>query len=303
MAGVFPADISIDQDLAIKLIFDQFGITTKHIRLLGEGFDNKVWLINDHLVFRFPRQKVAIELLEHELNLLPHLKDRLPVKVPEPLYVGEPTQSYDAPFYGHEILAGRTGCTVSLSEDEFKTLARDLGQALKALHSLDFKALGLSPNELLPLYDRVDIKRMSAWLNERWASVKTNYNLEAFNQKFSQIVDQAQYYKAKENPLVLVHSDLYHRHLLFNHHNKLVAFIDWGDSCLSDRVVDMSVVFQFLPKSVHDIFFNSYGPLSPEEIHYGRFLGLYYAVTLLWFGHDRQDQSLIASSLKAINDI
>jgi len=54
-----------------------------------------------------------------------------------------------------------------------------------------------------------------------------------------------------------------------------------------------------LPQS-RDNFFQSYGSVSQEELRYARFLGLYYIVTMLWFGADRNDTSLIKSSLTAL---
>lgn len=300
MSSLLPSDLPIDALLAQRLIYDQFGIATRKIDLLGEGFDNVVFLINEHMVFRFPRRSVSISLIELELRLLPKLAGLLPFSIPEPRFIGTPTDAYEAPFYGHEILAGRSGCGVKLDDRQFEHLALDLAGFLKALHELDYLKLKLNALDLVPLYDRVDRPQMQIWLDERFLAVRDRFDLGRFAPKVEEIKAKSSAYIKRLKPPVLVHGDLYHRHLLFNKHDRLAGVIDWGDSCLSDRVVDLGVVYQFLPPQFHDIFFSIYGQVSSEELDYARFLGLYYIVAMLWFGSDREDQDLISSSLEAI---
>lgn len=298
---IMPADFSIDEALAHKLIAAQFGIEIKSCRLLGEGFDNAVFLLNGHLVFRFPRTRQAIGLLENEIRLLSALSPILTVPIPKPLFIGMAEEGYAAPFYGHEFLIGRTGCSVKLTVKEQHALAHDIGVFLHRLHRVDITSLGLGPDELKPLWDRVDKPQMLTWLFERFNSVKELYDLYRYESKIDEIVKDAEAYIPKLKSPVLVHGDLYHRHLLFNEKQKLSGVIDWGDCCLSDRVVDFSVVFQFLPKATHASFFDVYGSVSDEERAYARFLGLYYALALLWFGNDRHDKALITTSLFALD--
>ncbi len=66
---IVPSDLIINESLAKKLVEDQFGIQVNKNVVACEGFDNTVYLINDSLVFRFPRRKIAIELIELELRL------------------------------------------------------------------------------------------------------------------------------------------------------------------------------------------------------------------------------------------
>ena len=59
------ADIEISTSLATALIQEQFAFDVKSITEMEAGWDNQPFLVNDELVFRFPRRKVAVELLEH----------------------------------------------------------------------------------------------------------------------------------------------------------------------------------------------------------------------------------------------
>jgi len=297
---ILPSDIVINESVAKKLVEDQFALVVRKISLLGEGFDNTVYIINDTLVFRFPRRKIAIELIELELKLLPALANFLPQAIPQPKYLGKRSSAYDAPFYGHEIVAGRSGCQVDLTLRQFSYLAHDLGVFLKTLHNLDYQTLNLDANSLRPLFDRIERKQITIWLKERFDAVRDIFDVSSYEELIEQIISESKSYTPRLKPAVLVHGDLYHRHLLFNNKKRLAGVIDWGDSCLSDRVVDLGIVYQFLHPQTRDDFFDAYGKVSVEELAYARFLGLYYVVSMLWYGNDRQDSSLITSSLTAL---
>lgn len=303
MSTVIPPDFIVDEALAKRLIEEQFNFTVAQCSIIGAGFDNVVFLINEHLVFRFPRRIIAIELIEHEIRLLEGLSRLLKMPIPKPRYIGVASNNYEAPFYGHEFLNGLTGCKVKLSLKEQHELAHDLGSFLHTLHRVDIRDLPLAPDDLKPLFDRVDKTQMTTWLHERFLNIKDIYNLHTLQPKIDGIVRESESYIPRQNAPVLVHGDLYHRHLLFDNEHRLSGIIDWGDSCLSDRVVDFIVVYQLLAKECHETFFKSYGDISDEEKAYARFLGLYYAVTLLWYGHDGHDNALINTSLMALQHI
>ena len=62
----------IEPPMALQLIRDQFPeLEPKHIRLLGAGWDNTAFIIDEELIFRFPRREIALPLLEAEWCALP----------------------------------------------------------------------------------------------------------------------------------------------------------------------------------------------------------------------------------------
>lgn len=293
---VVPADILINETIARREIEMQCGLSITSIKLLGEGFDNAVFLVNDQVVFRFPRRKRAIALLEREIAILPLIKNHLNLKVPSPRYFGNPTTEYVSPFYGHELVKGHSGCGVNLTINEYRRAASALGQFLQKLHAMDISKL----TPLTPAFDRADFPKLIDLFNARWPLVKKLFDLEYLDKKIRQICENASQTRPTLSGTMFVHGDLYHRHLLFDNHNDLCGIIDWGDCCQSDIAVDLGIIYQFFPLEVHEDFLRSYGDVEPETLSYARFVGLYYAVTLLWFGHGRNDSKLIKSSLKGL---
>jgi aminoglycoside phosphotransferase (APT) family kinase protein len=112
---ILASDIKITPDIVKTLLREQFNIYVQQLKLLGEGWDNCVYLINNNLVFRFPRRKEAILLVTREMTVLPAIKKYISLKIPEPKYFGKPSKIFNRPFYGHELIYGRSGCSVTLS--------------------------------------------------------------------------------------------------------------------------------------------------------------------------------------------
>lgn len=76
----------IEPPLALQTIKKQFPeLPVKSIRLLGAGWDNTAFIVDENLIFRFPRREIALPLLETEWCALPKLAACLsyPIPVPE----------------------------------------------------------------------------------------------------------------------------------------------------------------------------------------------------------------------------
>jgi aminoglycoside phosphotransferase (APT) family kinase protein len=300
---VVPADIDINKSIVTDIVREQFNLSVNKIVLLGEGWDNAVYLINDVFVFRFPRRKEAVPLIEMEIRLLPLLQGKVFVSIPTPVFIGKPSTLFLRPFYGHPFLKGRPGSSVSLAPREYEALAHDIGLFLRQLHSINPKDVGLSINKFKVTFDRTDFDVSMKKFTSRLKAIGGHYNLKAYRRKIDTICAHARCYHPEKFDLALVHGDLYHRHLIFNEQNKLVSVIDWGDCSIADPVADLGIVYQFLPKVAHRAFFDTYGAVEGDALAYARFIGLYFAVALLWFGHDRLDQDLIKTSLRTLAEI
>jgi aminoglycoside phosphotransferase (APT) family kinase protein len=222
----------VDDELARRLIAAQFpALRDATIRHIGEGWDNAAYLIEEHLVFRFPQRKIVAPLMHKEIANLPMLAPLLPYPIPVPTYSGTPSDDYPYPFAGYEIVYGAPADTRALNEAEHRQLARDLGRFLRALHNLDpapFRAAGLPTDEI----GKLDPKRLG--------------------------VDEA----PLDGEPCIVHGDLYEKHLLLDHRNRLCGVIDWGDLHDGLPAVDLSSVHMVLPPHVHNEFFSTYGNVN-----------------------------------------
>jgi len=71
-APAWKADWAVTSELAKSLVDAYFpSLKPASVREFGAGWDNSVFLVNDSFVFRFPRRRIGVSLLETEIRLLP----------------------------------------------------------------------------------------------------------------------------------------------------------------------------------------------------------------------------------------
>lgn len=293
------ADIEVTQDLVTACLQEQFPLLMPihTLQCIGEGWDNKVFLLNESIIFRFPRRKIAIELIENESCLLNNLQGIFEVTIPHPKYLGKPSGHYPYPFHGYPVIQGLSGDHAQLSNEERLASLSLVAQFLKQLHRIDEeKALALGAT--LQVFDRTNIEKTVSALRDRVDKIIARNVCDINKTLFEEEMLTAQQIQLS-NQRCLVHGDLYCRHLLFDR-GKLSGIIDWGDTGINHPVVDLSVIWSFYPPSAHPQFFSIYGKVEPSTWQYARFLALYSMLTILLYGHDIKDNLLVAEAMRSI---
>lgn len=120
--------VVIDARLVRALVGEQFPqIDIRSPRLLGEGWDNSVWVGDDQWAFRFPRREIALAGVEREVAILPGLAPLLPLPIPTPVFIGRPAHGFPWPFFGAPLLPGRELADLALDDTARAALAPPLG--------------------------------------------------------------------------------------------------------------------------------------------------------------------------------
>lgn len=290
------ADIEVTPDLVKSCVASQFPelAPIETLEQIGEGWDNKVFLINQTIIFRFPHRKVAVELIERENKVLGSIHKRFELQIPNPEYIGKPAEAYPYPFQGYQKIVGEPGCRVQLSEKEkFNSLIK-LASFLKTLHSIRAKeAFALGAHD--PYFDRADKTHMLETLKPRIKKIMDQQIFELDKRFLDEVFKKTEQLQVPREKDCLIHGDLYCRHLLFNQ-GQLTGVIDWGDLAISAPAVDLAVVHSFYPKAWHQDFLKIYGDVDADSWEYARFLGLRSTLTLMHYGHVVGDEFLIKES-------
>jgi aminoglycoside phosphotransferase (APT) family kinase protein len=257
----------------------------------GQGFDNDVWRFGD-VAFRFPRRAVAARLIESEIAALPFLADRLPVPIPAPAYVGEPSDAFPHAFYGHRFLPGTTADRLGLDAAGRGAIAPELGRFLRALHAIDpaeAAARGVPPDDF-----RGDTAGRSAKVLPQLDRFTGTPWAERIGPMAERLASPP---PAETREVVVLHGDVYARHLLVGSDGRLAGVIDWGDVCLGDRAVDLAVAYTFLPASAREAFWTAYGPVDEATRERARFLALArHGFYLPLYALDVDDAPLLAEA-------
>jgi aminoglycoside phosphotransferase (APT) family kinase protein len=288
----------VDVGQASSLIAEQFpALAPVDACPLGTGWDNTAFRINDEWVFRFPRRSVAVPLLEREIRLLPAVAPTLPLAIPVPELVGRPSGAYPWPFAGYRHLGGRTACSAALTDSARAATARELGEFLRCLHAFPVdRAAGLgAPGDEL---GRTDVAARSAKARSALAELEGVGVLSGEErQRLERLIEGQPAVKAM--PRVLLHGDLYARHLIVEG-TRLVGVIDWGDVHLGHPAVDLGVAFSFLPTAARTDFRAAYGGCDAPTWRLAAFRALYHSANVTRYAHATGDADLCREGAAAL---
>lgn len=267
-------EIAVDEALARALLGDQFPeLDLGTLRLLGEGWDNTAWLVEEQWVFRFPRRTIALPLVERELAVLPALAPQLPLPVPEPVFVGRPGRSYPWPFLGARLVPGLELAEAELDDGGRAALAQPLGAFLRALHGAEVDVeLPLDPNRRADTPFRV--------ARARTVLLELGIEPERVEPIFGDALRLP-----PPGPPTLVHGDLHLRHALVAD-GRLSGVIDWGDVCRADPAIDLVLVWCALPPRAREAFLHEYGSVGEPALLRARVLSLFLCALLALHARD-----------------
>ncbi len=268
------------------------------ITLLGEGWDNDVFLINNVWVFRCPRRRVAATLIQRENDALTLLKGKFDIEIPFPTYQYIGPAHYPYPFHGYQLVEGDSVELLELSEAVRSENIECFALFLKKLHSITEKE-ALNANVGFQVFDRTNAQNISKQILVRVAAFQEK-NVTAVNADLIHaLCEEALKVVLDKTKHCLVHGDLYCKHVLFKE-NKLSAIIDWGDVGVNHPVIDLAALYSIFPVSCHEIFFSIYGAVDESVKRYSIFLALHSALACLDYAIENNQVKLITESKRTL---
>lgn len=239
--NVWDAEWEVNEEQARTLIGRQFPqLSSKQVKRLGWGWDNTVFLIGDEYVFRFPRRTFAVGAIRMEGKLLPELEAYLTIPYPKPLFYGEASDEYPAPFLGYAHVPG--DFPIGLTEERRALSAETLAGFLRRLHEFPVQTAlecGVQQDHR-SLTDIASRKvKMEGFLSKlaEHLSPEESGVIEAYINSLQK--DRV------EAVNVLLHGDLHFKNMLVNENGIVSGIIDWGDLSVGHPACDLSVAYSF----------------------------------------------------------
>lgn len=303
MGKQWTADITLTDKMVQTLLSVQFPeLNFAQVQLFDAGWDNSVFLVNQSYIFRFPRRRIAVALIEMENRLLPWLAPQLPLSIPNPRFFGEPTNEYPFPFSGYFKIDGSVPHRLSLDDKQRAESTMLLARFLRTLHSIP---TDLAKDRGIPTSDtigRMDTgKRIPMFI----AKVNEAYDkglIENPQPLLSEIDKLPTIPWNGQQNCAVVHGDLNFRNVLVNNDGALTGVIDWGDAHIGHPAVDLSLVFSYLPPYARPDFFKVYGEVPPETRLLAKFRALYANIVILIYAHDIGDTRQLVEAQRAISN-
>ncbi len=303
--GLLHFDAHFENVLTEKIIKESFpDLEIAELIKIGEGFDNCAFEVNGNLIFRFPKHLEAAILLQNEVLSLSHIHqwfgDDGIIKIPRPKLIGKPSRNFPYLFYGYEKVTGKSACTFQLSEAERIALAPDFARFLKRLHEMpvdtaktwQLKQCGEDRTDPVLLCHR--IQENLKFLSSNRFFLRDSTPFLDFAHSVPQDIDR--------NHQMLIHGDLYARHLILSEERALVGIIDWGDIDIDHPAIDYQIVFTFFPAAGQNKFFEIYGNIDHATRLLAQLRALYSASNMAVFGCKTQDETLMREGLWSLDN-
>jgi aminoglycoside phosphotransferase (APT) family kinase protein len=247
-------EIEITAELLRELLRDQHPDLAEHPVVLGaRGWDNQLWRLGDDLAVRLPwATQSADELLLKEYAWLPALAPRLPLPVPVPQRLGEPSERFPHPWTVTTWVPGEPAdrAPVMRAADAADTLAA----FLTALHRPAPENAPTGRGRGGPLADHAES------FAQGLASL-TEMGLIPDPDAVRAVWEDAVAAPVWAGPAVWLHGDLHPANVL-TAGGTLCGVIDFGDLCAGDPACDLAAPWVLLPDGAAERFHRAYRPAA-----------------------------------------
>jgi aminoglycoside 2''-phosphotransferase len=255
-------------------------------QLTHDGEFNDILIVNDDLVFRFPRYAENIPGFLREIQLLALLQNRLPLPIPNPIYTSGTSTQPGKVFMGYRLISG-----VPLSPETMDgiknagilhELAEQLANFLSVLHDQIPAILGLDlPVQHMPDWIRAfyhDVRNHLFPLMRPDACLTLSQHFDAyFNTPLLQGYQAA-----------IIHGDFGGSNLLFDD-NRISGILDFSSVVYSDPALDIASVSTY-----GELFFShfcQFYTVTEESLNRAKFYRGIFAVEEAWYGWRNNDKS------------
>lgn len=221
-------DTSALADLVARVIDSGAVSEVRRARLVTDGLQHIVVVLDEELVARFPRNDQAIGSLRGEARLLTHLASQVSIPLPVPVHV-------DESFTLHRMLHGFVTSRPALGSLERRARERlldDVGQFLAELGSATVPSVAASA--ATTSLDRMRVVRERA--DRLVVPLLWNHQRQWLDELFTEL----EAVSFAHTPS-LIHGDLAPYHLLHDPESgRLTGVLDFGVAGLGDPATDLA---------------------------------------------------------------
>ena len=118
------------------IVSENPGLPVQSARVLGEGWNSRVFLVNEELVFRFPKRLENWEELNREIAFLESAAPDLPLAVPRYFRVVPDSTAAPHGYAVYQYLRGHALDLHVLNSERRVNAAANIAKFLKVLHGL-----------------------------------------------------------------------------------------------------------------------------------------------------------------------
>jgi aminoglycoside 2''-phosphotransferase len=258
------------------------------------GQYNDILILNDEIIFRFPKYSEGMRSLQDEVRILRRIKPYITLPTPDPIYASQVGGRPGKTFVGYPILAGEPLWRATLQsigdESVLQRLATQLAGFLKELHRLPLE----NTDQDLPVPDMA--AEMAVLYTEIRAHLFCYMRPQArdgVSELFEGYLKQRQLHA---HPLVLKHGDFGPSNILYDRETqKISGIIDFGSAGPGDPAQDIAAVSTY-----GEAFLERFYPAYPEietMLERARFYRGTFALSEALHGIKNDDQAAFKAGI------
>jgi aminoglycoside phosphotransferase (APT) family kinase protein len=246
--------IEITAGLVRELLRDQHPDLADHpIRLGARGWDNQLWRLGDDLAVRLPwATESADTLLRKEHTWVPALAPHLPLPIPVPQRLGEPSARFPRPWIITTWVPGEPADRAPATRAA--EAADTLAAFLTALHQPAPSGAPAGRDRGGPLADHAD------GFDQQLAAV-TELGLVADPDGVRAVWEDAAGAPDWAGPALWLHGDLHPANVL-TADGTICGVVDFGDLFAGDPACDLAAPWVLLPDGAVDRCYDAYQPTT-----------------------------------------
>ncbi|MFD7712387.1 aminoglycoside phosphotransferase family protein [Streptomyces sp. NPDC059786] len=246
------SEIEMTAELIRELLRDQHpDLADRPVRLGARGWDNQLWRLGDDLAVRLPwATDSADELLRKEHAHVPALAPRLPLPVPVPQRLGEPSERFPRPWIVTTWVRGTPADRAPATRAA--EAADTLAAFLTALHRP-------APDGAPAGRDRGGPLTAQAEGFERGLASVTEAGLISDPDAVRAVWEDAVAAPEWAGPPLWLHGDLHPANVL-TADGTFCGVIDFGDLFAGDPACDLAAAWLLLPDGAAGRFHAAYRP-------------------------------------------
>ncbi|MEV5953866.1 aminoglycoside phosphotransferase family protein [Streptomyces sp. NPDC051987] len=268
-------EIEITADLVRELLREQHpDLAGLALREVAGGWGNQMWRLGEKLAVRMPRREGAQDLLRKECRWLPALAPRLPLPVPTPVRIGEPSARFPRSW---SVMTWVHGEPLDVSSISRGVHAADaLAGFLRALHVE-------APAEAPTMWDRGAHPRECTDGFEGFLQGIAPGGIAADVRAVREVWDDAVSAPEWDGPPVWLHGDLHPANVVVSD-GTLAGVIDFDAMFADDPAWDLAAAWLLLPEGAGARFFEGYAHADEATVRRARGLAAMKSLFLILMG-------------------
>jgi aminoglycoside 2''-phosphotransferase len=206
----------------------------------SDGQFNDILILNEEIIFRFPRHEQGVKRLAVETAILRSIRERVSLPVPNPIFRSLEMQTVGRTFLGYRMIAGellRDEVLLAADGATLRKLAAQLATFLRELHAVPVEALGLA----LPVEDsRRQWSEMYARVREQLFPRMRPDARRGVTRHFESFLEEPRHFAYQP---VLRHGDFGEGNVLFDPAIRTISgVIDFSSAGPGDPAVDVAAL-------------------------------------------------------------